>query len=181
MLTRSQWWDDMMTSWQDFKITWSHVFCLMYTGLNASNPKLRLTYSLTDSLTRVKSRDASASKNWGKAVRLTAWQMTVRYFTWRASYLYWTSSKSTAQCVHCTVFFPFDRVRWDTLSNLVTVVLLNIYLSQRARSKGTLRKLDFRESQTLNLWISLKYSPVVTTKCAPLFPCSSPIAMVIPL
>ena len=58
---------------------------------------------------------------------------------------------SSAQCVHCTVFFPFDRVRWDTLSNLVTFVLLNIYLSQRARSKGTLRKLDFRESQTLKL------------------------------
>ena len=47
--------------------------------------------------------------------------------------------------------FPFDRERWDTLSNLVTVVLLNIYLSQRSRSKGTLRKLDFRESQILNL------------------------------
>ena len=31
---------------------------------------------------------------------------------------------STAQCVHWTVFFPFDRVRWDTLSNLKTVILL---------------------------------------------------------
>ena len=97
------------------------------------------------------------------------------------------SPYNSAQCVHCTVFFPFDRVRWDTLSNLVTVVLLNIYLSQRARSKGTLRKLDFRESQTLNLWISLKYSPVVTTKCAPLFPLlfpdsngDSPVATIFP-
>ena len=36
---------------------------------------------------------------------------------------------TTAQCVHCTVFFPFDRARWDTLSNLETVILLNIYLS----------------------------------------------------
>ena len=56
-----------------------------------------------------------------------------------------------AQCVHWTVFFPFDRERWDTLSNLETVILLNIYLSQRSRSKGTMRKLDFREPQTLNL------------------------------
>ena len=57
----------------------------------------------------------------------------------------------SAQCVHWTVFFPFDRERWDTLSNLETVILLNIYLSQRSRSKGTMRKLDFREPQTLNL------------------------------
>ena len=57
----------------------------------------------------------------------------------------------TAQCVHCTVFFPFDRTRWDLSSNLKSVMLLNIYLSQRTRSKGTMRKLDFRESQTLNL------------------------------
>ena len=77
---------------------------------------------------------------------------------------------NSAQCVHWTVFFPFDRARWDTLSNLETVILLNIYLSQRTRSKGTMRKLDFREPQTLNLWFSLKYSPVVTTKYAPLFP-----------
>ena len=48
-------------------------------------------------------------------------------------------------------FFPFDRERWDTLSNLETVILLNIYLSQRSWSKGTMRKLDFREPQTLNL------------------------------
>ena len=68
-----------------------------------------------------------------------------------------------AQCVHWTVFFPFDRARWDISSNLKTVILLNIYLSQRARSKGTMRKLDFREPQTLNLWFSLKYSPVATT------------------
>ena len=60
-------------------------------------------------------------------------------------------SLTTAQCVHCTVFFPFDRERWDTFSNLETVMLSNIYLSQRSRSKGTLRKLDFCESQTLNL------------------------------
>ena len=57
----------------------------------------------------------------------------------------------SAQCVHCTVFFPLDRARWDTLSNLETVILLNIYLSQRTRSRGTMRKLDFREPQTLNL------------------------------
>ena len=87
----------------------------------------------------------------------------------------------SAQCAHCTVFFPFDRARWDISSNLKTVILLNIYLSQRARSKGILRKVDFREPQTLNLWFSLKYSPVVTTKYAPLFPCYSPVAMVIPL
>ena len=79
------------------------------------------------------------------------------------------------------VFFPFDRARWDTLSNLETVILLNIYLSQRTRSKGTMRKLDFREPQTLNLWFSLKYSPVVTTNYSPMFPCYSPLAMVIPL
>ena len=91
------------------------------------------------------------------------------------------SMQCIAQCVHWTVFFPFDRERWDTLSNLETVILLNIYLSQRTRSKGTMRKLDFREPQTLNLWFSLKYSPVVTTKYAPLFPCYSPLAMVIPL
>ena len=82
-----------------------------------------------------------------------------------------------AQCVHCTVFFPFDRARWDLSSNLKPVMLLNIYLSQRTRSKGTLRKVDFREPQTLNLWFSLKYSPVVTTNYAPLFPCNSPLAM----
>ena len=58
---------------------------------------------------------------------------------------------NNAQCVHWTVFFPFDRERLDTLSNLKTVILLNIYLSQRSRSKGTMRKLDFREPQTLNL------------------------------
>ena len=58
---------------------------------------------------------------------------------------------TNAQCVHCTVFFPFDRARWDISSNLKTVILLNIYLSQRARSKGILRKVDFREPQTLNL------------------------------
>ena len=86
---------------------------------------------------------------------------------------------SIAQCVHCTVFFPFDRARWDLSSNLKPVMLLNIYLSQRTRSKGTLRKVDFREPQTLNLWFSLKYSPVVTTNYAPLFPCNSPLAMVI--
>ena len=41
---------------------WSNVFCLKYTGLNA--PKIETTTDrLTDSLTRVKSRDASASKN----------------------------------------------------------------------------------------------------------------------
>ena len=61
------------------------------------------------------------------------------------------TAQCSAQCVHCTVFFPFDRARWDTLSNLETVILLNIYLSQRTRSKGTMRKLDFREPQTLNL------------------------------
>ena len=45
------------------KWSWSIVFCLMYTGLNASNPKLcPACDSLTHSLTRVKSRDASASK-----------------------------------------------------------------------------------------------------------------------
>ena len=60
-------------------------------------------------------------------------------------------SHCSAQCVHWTVFFPFDRERLDTLSNLETVILLNIYLSQRTRSKGTMRKLDFREPQTLNL------------------------------
>ena len=92
-------------------------------------------------------------------------------------------SNKCNQCTMCTLdsFFPFDRERWDTLSNLETVILLNIYLSQRSRSKGTMRKLDFREPQTLNLWFSLKYSPVVTTKYAPLFPCYSPLAMVIPL
>ena len=57
----------------------------------------------------------------------------------------------SAQCVHWTVFFPFDRARWDLSSNLKPVMLLNIYLSQRTRSKGTLRKVDFREPQTLNL------------------------------
>ena len=60
-------------------------------------------------------------------------------------------SGCTAQCVHCTVFFPLDRARWDLSSNLKSVMLLNIYLSQRIRSKGTLRKVDFREPQTLNL------------------------------
>ena len=53
------WWhDDVMTWWHDDMMTWSYVFCLMYTGLNASNSKLRPTHLLT----RVKSRDASASK-----------------------------------------------------------------------------------------------------------------------
>ena len=49
------------------------------------------------------------------------------------------------------VFFPLDRAQWDISSNLTTVILLNIYLYQRARSRGTLKKFDFRESQTLNL------------------------------
>ena len=86
-------------------------------------------------------------------------------------------TSSSAQYVHWTVVFPFDRARWDLSSNLKPVMLLNIYLSQCTRSKGTLRKVDFREPQTLNLWFSLKYSPVVTTNYAPLFPCNSPLAM----
>ena len=49
-----------MTWWHDDMMTWWHVFNLMYTGLNASNPKL---CPACDLLTRVKSRDASASKN----------------------------------------------------------------------------------------------------------------------
>ena len=52
--------------------------------------------------------------------------------------------RPSAQCVHWTVFPPLDQAQWDILSNLTTVILLNIYLSQRARSRGTLRKLDFR-------------------------------------
>ena len=43
----TRWCDDMMTWWHDSS-SWSYVFCLMYTGLNASNLKLcRLTYLLT--------------------------------------------------------------------------------------------------------------------------------------
>ena len=76
-----------------------------------------------------------------------AWYCIVWYFIM----VHGIACQCIAQCVHWTVFFPFDRARWDTLSNLETVILLNIYLSQRTRSKGTMRKLDFREPQTLNL------------------------------
>ena len=51
------WHVDMLTSWQEFRI----ITCLHFKSI--SNSKLRPTYSLTYSLTRVKSWDASASKN----------------------------------------------------------------------------------------------------------------------
>ena len=59
--------------------------------------------------------------------------------------------------LHCTIghFFPFNQARCDIPYNFTTVIQFNIYLSQLARSKGRLRKLDFRESQILNLLFSL--------------------------
>ena len=52
--------------------------------------------------------------------------------------------------------------------------------TQPMEAGGWVSQFDFCEPQTLNLWFSLKYSPVVTTKYAPLFPCYSLLAMVIP-
>ena len=69
----------------------------------------------------------------------------------RASDLRTNLKTHSGQCEHCTVFFPLDRAQWDVSSNLTTVILLNIYLSQHAQLRGTLRKLDFSEPQTLNL------------------------------
>ena len=54
------WWHaDMMTCWHDNKLTWCQEFRITWFWA----PKFETTtYSLTRSLTRVKSRDASASK-----------------------------------------------------------------------------------------------------------------------
>jgi len=58
----TRWQDDKMTRWQDDMMTWWQDD--MIKGSYDSNPKLcRLTHWLTYLLTRVKSRDASASKN----------------------------------------------------------------------------------------------------------------------
>ena len=54
--------DEKMTCWHDDTMTWWHDD--MIKGSYVSNPKLcPLTHSLTHFLTRVRSRDASASKN----------------------------------------------------------------------------------------------------------------------
>ena len=61
------------------------------------------------------------------------------------------SGISALHNVYIVQFSPLDRAQWDVSSNLTTIILLNIYLSQRARSRGTLRKFHFSEFQTL-IW-----------------------------
>ena len=61
------------------------------------------------------------------------------------------SGISALHNVYIVQFSPLDRAQWGVSSNLTTIILLNIYLSQRARSRGTLRKFHFSEFHTL-IW-----------------------------
>ena len=128
-------WSFILDHW-----SWSYVFCLMYTGLNASNPKLcPLTYLLT----RVKSRDASASK---KHLYETVW--TTSSFTFRPP--------STVR-----IFFPADLIwnlwtrahlSWDCSS--VTPMLysagVEVFVGQSLTEEYmTLQELEIRISSAL--------------------------------